>query len=162
MRRRFTSCTQNSLFSYQIQRNKVTGISTNAFKNNTVLKTVAIGKNVTVIGANAFYGCKKLSKVSGGNSIVKIGGRAFANCVSLNGITIAGTVKSIGKQAFYNCKKLRTITFKTSALSSKTIGTKAFTGTYLKPTVRVPAKKLNAYKKLLKSKGMSGKAIYKK
>ena len=79
IRRRFTSCTQNSLFSYQIQRNKVTGISTNAFKNNTVLKTVAIGKNVTVIGANAFYGCKKLSKVSGGNSIVKIGGRAFAN-----------------------------------------------------------------------------------
>ena len=141
---------------------KVTGISTNAFKNNSSLKTVTIGKNVTVIGANAFYGCKKLSKVSGGNSIVKIGGRAFANCVSLNGITIAGTVKSIGKQAFYNCKKLRTITFKTSALSSKTIGTKAFTGTYLKPTVRVPAKKLNAYKKLLKSKGMSGKAIYKK
>lgn len=141
---------------------KVTGISTNAFKNNTSLKTVTIGKNVTVIGANAFYGCKKLSKVSGGNSIVKIGDRAFANCVSLSSVTIAGTVKSIGKQAFYNCKKLRSITIKTSALSSKTIGAKAFTGTYSKPTVRVPAKKLNAYKKLLKSKGMSGKAVYKK
>ena len=141
---------------------KVTGISTNAFKNNSSLKTVTIGKNVTVIGANAFYGCKKLSKVSGGNSIVKIGDRAFANCISLSSVTIAGTVKSIGKQAFYNCKKLRTIIIKTSALSSKTIGAKAFTGTYSKPTVRVPAKKLNAYKKLLKSKGMSGKAVYKK
>ena len=63
---------------------------------------------------------------------------------------------------FYNCKKLRIIIIKTSALSSKTIGAKAFTGTYSKPTVRVPVKKLNSYKKLLKSKGMSGKAIYKK
>ena len=141
---------------------KVTGISANAFKNNKSLKSVTIGRNVTVIGTNAFYGCKKLSKVSGGNGIVKIGYRAFANCSSLRKITIPGSVRSIGKQAFCNSKKLRSITIKTSTLSGKTVGSKAFAGTYKKPTVKVPAKQLKAYKKLLKARGMSSKAVYRK
>ena len=141
---------------------KVTGIAANTFKNNTSLKNVTIGKNVTTVGTNAFYGCKNLTKVSGGNSIVKFGDRAFANCGNLGSITIPGSVRSIGKQAFYNCKKLRSITIKTSALSGKTIGSKAFAGTYKKPTVKVPAKQLKAYKKLLKARGMSSKAVYRK
>ena len=115
-----------------------------------------------MIGTNAFYGCWKLSRVSGGNGIVKIDHRAFANCISLSKITIPGTVRSIGKQAFRNCKKLRSITIKTSTLSGKTIGSKAFAGTYKKPTVKVPAKQLKAYKKLLKARGMSSKAVYRK
>ena len=141
---------------------KVTGISANAFKNNKSLKSISIGRNVTVIGTNAFYGCKKLSKVSGGNGIVKIGHRAFANCGSLSKITIPGSVRSIGKQAFCNCKKLRSITIKTSILSDKTVGSKAFAGTYKNPTVKVPAKQLIAYEKLLKARGMSSKAVYRK
>ena len=141
---------------------KVTEISANAFKNNKSLKSVTIGRNVTVIGTNAFYGCKKLSKISGGNGIVKIGHRAFANCSSLSKITIPGSVTSIGKQAFCNCKKLRSITIKTSTLSGKTVGSKAFAGTYKKPTVKVPASQLKTYKKLLKARGMSSKAAYRK
>ncbi len=141
---------------------KVTGISANAFKNNKSLKSVSIGRNVTVLGTNAFYGCKKLSKVNGGNGIVKIGHRAFANCSSLSKITIPGSVRSIGKQAFCNCKKLRSITIKTSTLSGKTVGSKAFAGTYKKPTVKVPASQLKTYKKLLKARGMSSKAVYRK
>ena len=141
---------------------KVTGISANAFKNNKSLKSVTIGRNVTVIGTNAFYGCRNLSRVSGGNAIVKIGDKAFANCSSLTGITFSVTVRSIGKQAFYNCKNFRTIIIKTDTLSGRTIGTKAFTGTYKKPVVKVPAKQLNIYKKLLSSKGMSTRAVYKK
>ena len=141
---------------------KVTGIAANAFKNNTSLKTVTIGKNITVIGANAFYGCKNLSKIYGGSRIANIGYKAFFNCGNLSSITISGTVRSIGKLAFYKCKKLRTIVIKSTALSSRNVGTKAFTGTYTRPTVKVPAKQMNTYKKLLRSKGMSSKAIYKK
>ena len=141
---------------------KVTGIAANAFKNNTSLKTVTIGKNITVIGANAFYGCKNLSKIYGGSRIANIGYKAFFNCGNLSSITISGTVRSIGKLAFYNCKKLRTIVIKSTALSSRNVGTKAFTGTYTRPTVKVPAKQMNTYKKLLRSKGMSSKAVYKK
>lgn len=141
---------------------KVTGISANAFKNNASLKSITIGNNVITIGTNAFCGCKKLNKVSGGACIIKIGNKAFANCGSLSSITIPATARSIGRQAFYNCKRLRTIIVKTSTLSSKNIGSKAFAGTYKKPTVKVPAKQMKAYKKLLKSKGMSSKAVYKK
>ena len=141
---------------------KVTGIAANAFKNNTSLKTVTIGKNITVIGANAVYGCKNLSKIYGVSRIANIGYKAFFNCGNLSSITISGTVRSIGKLAFYNCKKLRTIVIKSTALSSRNVGTKAFIGTYTRPTVKVPAKQMNTYKKLLRSKGMSSKAIYKK
>lgn len=126
------------------------------------LRTVTIGKNVTIIGTNAFYGCKKLSKVNGANNVVKIGNNSFTNCGSLSSITVSETVRIIGKQAFYNCKKLRTIVIKSTVLSSRNVGAKAFTGIYTRPTVKVPAKQMNAYKKLLRSKGMSSKAIYKK
>ena len=141
---------------------KVTGIAANAFKNNISLKNVTIGKNITVIGINAFYGCKKLNKVSGGNGIVKINDRAFASCGGLRSVTIPETVKSIGKQAFYNCKQLRNITIKTVTLSNKSVGAKAFSGTYKRATVKVPAKQLKSYKKLLQAKGMSPEAAYKK
>ena len=140
---------------------KVTGIASNAFKNNTTLKTITIGKNVATIGTNAFYGCKNLVKVSGGNGIVKISNKAFGNCINLTGITISQKVRSIGTQAFYNCKKLKTIIIKTGTLTTGNVGAKAFAGTYPKPTVKVPAKQIKIYGKLLKTKGMSTKAIYK-
>ena len=140
----------------------VTEIAANAFKSNTSLKSVSIGKNVTIIGTNAFYGCKKLSKVSGGTGIAKISDKAFYNCVSLTSITIPGSVRSIGKQAFCKCKKLKNITVRTNTLTSIDIGAKAFSGTYKKPKVKVPAKLMKEYKKLFKLKGMSAKAVYKK
>lgn len=114
------------------------------------------------IGANAFYGCKKLNRVIGGSAVTKIGDKAFYNCSSLTSITIPVGVNRIGKQAFYNCKKLKTITVKTSKLVNGNIGSKAFTGTYAKTVVKIPAKKLKTYQKLFKSKGMGSKAIYKK
>ena len=141
---------------------KVTEISANAFKNDAVLKTVVIGKNVKTIGVNAFYGCKNLTKVSGGAALVTICDRAFSNCAALQGIVLPSTVKGIGKQAFYNCKKLRSITINTLSLTSKNVGAQAFTGTYAKAVVKVPAKKFAAYKSLLRAKGMNAGAIYTK
>ena len=141
---------------------KVTEISANAFKNNAVLKTVIVGKNVKTIGVNAFYGCKNLTKVSGGAALVTICDRAFSNCAVLSGIVLPSTVKGIGKQAFYNCKKLRSITINTLSLTSKNVGAQAFTGTYAKAVVKVPAKKFTAYKSLLRAKGMNVNAEYSK
>ena len=94
----------------------VTKISANAFRNNTVMKSLTIGSNVTTIGANAFYGCKNLN----------------------------------------------TVVIKTAKLTRKTVGANAFAKTGAKPVVTVPAKQFNTYKTLLRSKGMSTKAVYKK
>jgi hypothetical protein len=118
---------------------KVTSIVANAFKGNTKLKTVTIGSNVKTIGKNAFYGCKNLTKV-----------------------TIGKNVSKIGSKAFYNCKKLKRITIKTTKLTSKKVGSKAFKGINAKATIKVPKSKLKTYKTLLKKKGVSKKVKIKK
>ena len=141
---------------------KVTSIGKAAFKGDSKLTKVTIGSNVKSIGANAFYGCKKLTTVTIGKNVTKIGDKAFYKCTKLKKITIPSNVSSIGKQAFYGCGKLKTITIKTTKLTTKKVGSNAFKGIYSKATIKVPKKKLSAYKKLLKSKGVSNKAKIKK
>ena len=113
---------------------KVTSIAKNAFKNNKQVTAVSIGKNVTSIGDNAFAGCSELKKV-----------------------TIAENMVSIGKNAFKGCKKLKTITIKSGKLTKKSIRKGAFKGISSKTVIKVPKKKLKAYKKLFRQKGLSKK-----
>ena len=113
---------------------KVTSIAPNAFKDNKKLTTVTIGSNVESIGNKAFYKCTSLKK-----------------------ITIPSGVSRIGKQVFFGCKKLKTITIKSTALTSKNVGSKAFKGIHSKAKFKVPKAKLKEYKKLLKKKGATKK-----
>lgn len=89
-----------------------------------------------------------------------IASNAFKSNKTLKTVTIGANVKTIGKKAFYGCKNLKTLVVKTTKLTSKSVGASAFTGSYAKMTVKVPAKKYNAYKKLLRSKGVNKKASY--
>lgn len=141
---------------------KITSIASNAFKNNTALTKAKIGNNIVTIGTNAFSGCKKLKSVTMGKKVATIKDKAFYKCVTLTMLTIPAKVKKIGKQAFYGCKKLKTITIKTTKLTSKNVGSKAFTGIHKKPTVKVPKKSLKTYKKFLKKKGVPRRARIKK
>ncbi|MDE5864789.1 MAG: leucine-rich repeat domain-containing protein, partial [Lachnospiraceae bacterium] len=141
---------------------KVTGIAENAFKNNKKITKVTIGANITTIGANAFNGCTKLKTVSIGANVTTINAKAFYKCTKLTKITIPAKVETIGKQAFYGCKNLKNITIKTTKLTNKKIGSKAFKGIHAKATIKVPKKKLADYKKILKKKGVGSKAKIKK
>ena len=118
---------------------KVTSIAGNAFKNNKKLKSVTIASAVTEIGSSAFQNCPNLTKV-----------------------TIPSKVAKIGSKAFYGCKKLTSITVKTRKLTAKAVGSKAFakagSSNYKKMKVSVPSKKYEAYRKLLRAKGLSRKA----
>lgn len=89
--------------------------------------------------------------------MTSIGDKAFFNCKSLQKITIPAKVTKIGKQAFANCKKMKMITIKSSKLTAKSVGSKAFKGIYKKPTVKVLKKKKKVYKKMLIAKGMPKK-----
>ena len=89
---------------------------------------------VTSIAANAFKGNKKITK-----------------------ITIGKNVSKIGKNAFNGCTKLKRITIKTTKLTTKNVGSNAFKNISKKASVKVPSKKLKAYKKLLKKRGITGK-----
>lgn len=141
---------------------KVTAIAPNAFKNCKKLTKVTIGNNITIIGKSAFSGCSKLRTVTMGKNVATIGAKAFYKCIALTKITIPSKVTRIGNQAFYQCKKLKTITIKTTRLTSKNVGSKAFKGIYSKVSIKVPKSKLSVYKKLLKAKGIGSQAEIKK
>lgn len=140
----------------------ITSIAKAAFKNNQKITKVTIGNKIKTIGAEAFSGCKNLKTVKLGKNITAIGDLAFYNCRKITGITIPSKVNKIGKKAFYNCKKLKNITIKTSKLTSKKVGSKAFTGIYSRAVIKVPKKKLPAYKALLRKKGVGKKAVIRK
>ncbi len=164
---------------------KVTAIEKNAFKNNKYIKSITIGKNVKTIGANAFYKCTKLKTVKFGKNVTTIGDKAFYKCTALTKISLPSKVKTIGKSAFYGCKKVETITLgksvakigskafygcskvktltiKSTKLTTKKIGSKAFSKTPKSMTVKVPKKKYKAYKSLLVKRGVNKKAKFKK
>ncbi|MBQ4058476.1 MAG: type I pullulanase [Lachnospiraceae bacterium] len=142
-------------------QNNIEVIEENAFYGCTSLKTVTLGKDVEVISKGAFYGCKNLTKVTLDKNLVVIGDKAFYKCSKLKSITIPSKVSKIGKSAFYGCKKLMNITIKTKKLTSKKIGSNAFSKTFSSAKVKVPKTKLSAYKKFLYKKGFNKKAVVK-
>lgn len=118
---------------------KVTAIGKNAFKGNKNIKSVTIGKNVKTIDKSAFEGCKQLTSV-----------------------TIGKSVTMIGTKAFYGCTRLKTLTIKSTKLTAKKIGSKAFSKTPKSMTVKVPKKKFKTYKSMLIKKGVNKKGKFKK
>ena len=90
--------------------------------------------------------------------VTSVSAKACKGLKKLKTLTIGKNVKSIGKNAFQGCSKLTTITIKTTKLTKKNVGAKAFSGTPAKATVKVPKRVRKAYKKWLLSKGISKKA----
>lgn len=137
----------------------ITTIGAGAFQNCASLTTVKTGSRVTTIGSKAFYGCRKLTTVVLGKNVKTIGNLSFANCVSLRKMTLPARVEKIGSKAFCNDVKMVSFTIQTQKLTSKKIGSKAFTNmgknNYKKLVVKVPKNKINTCKKLLRSKGLS-------
>ena len=109
-------------------------------------------------GAKAVTIPDRISKNGYSFKVTSIAPSAFKNNSVVQKVTIGSFVTTIGSKAFYNCKKLKSLTIKTSKLTAKKVGAKAFTGTYTKMTVAVPQKSKKAYTSLLKNKGLSKKA----
>lgn len=75
------------------QTYKVTEVAAKAFKNNKILKSVTIGKNVKKIGKEAFSGCKKLNKITIKSTTLKSVGKN-----AIKGINAKATIKCPKKQ----------------------------------------------------------------
>lgn len=119
----------------------VTEVSKEAFKNNTIIKTVTMGNNVTKIGDSAFEGCKNLKSVTIGPAVTNIGNKAFKGCTSLTKINIPKSVLKIGNSAFEGCSKLKTVIFHEGLLQ---IGNKAFYKCSALTKVKLPKSLLKA------------------
>lgn len=127
--------------TYKVTGAKVKNPTVTYVKPKKNVKKVSIPATITVKGVK--YQVTAVSK------------DAFKNNKKVTQVTIDKNVKNIGKNAFYGCKNLKKITIKTTKLTKKTVGKNAFKGIHKKATIKVPKKKLNAYKKLLKNAGIS-------
>lgn len=76
-------------------------------------------------------------------------------CSKLTKVTIGKNVTKIGSGAFKNCKKLATVTITSTKL--KSVGKNALKGIKSNAKIKVPAKKRNAYRKILQKKGQGKK-----
>jgi len=85
--------------------------------------------------------------------VTAIGNNAFKANKKLKTVTIGANVNTIGKNTFINCKNLKKITVQTKVL--KKVGVKSLKGIHKKAVIKVPAKKLKAYKKLFNKKGQA-------
>lgn len=141
---------------------KVTSISANAFKGNKRLKEITLGKNVVSIGSRAFSGCANLKSIKLPSGTAAIRSQAFYKCTALKSITLPADVDSIDRQAFYGCKNLKAVTIKTRKLTASKVGEEVFKGIHPRAVIKLPKNKFNAYKKMLKKKGVGAQAVYKK
>mgnify|MGYP004480242079 FL=1 len=129
---------------------KVTGKKTVQYVKSTV-------KNVKTINIPATITANKVKY-----QVTSIAAKAVKGNKKLTKVVIPASIKNIGTQAFAGCKNLKNITIKTSYLTKKKVGAKAFKGISAKAVIKVPKKQLKAYQKMLISKGVSKKAKIKK
>ncbi len=87
--------------------------------------------------------------------VTDIASNAFTGNSTLKKVTIGENITSIGAKAFYNCYNLKKITVKSTGL--KKVGKNALKGIKATAKIKVPKKKLSAYKKLFKNKGQGKK-----
>lgn len=118
---------------------------TNAKKKTVVLVKPRKANNTS------FNVPKSVKLANGRYKVVGIEKNAFKNNRKLKKVVIGSQVTKIGANAFSGAKNLKTITIKSKSL--KSVGKNAFKGIYKKCKIKVPAKKLNSYKKLLSKKG---------
>ena len=104
--------------------------------------------NVESIKKNAFKNNKKITEVVVGGKVKTIGDGAFSGCSKLKSVTISKNVINIGKKVFYNDKMLKTVTVKSEKLNK--VGRNTFKNINKNAKIKVPAAKLDRYKKLLK------------
>ena len=127
--------------TYKVTGAKVKNPTVTYVKPKKNVKKVSIPATITVKGIK--YQVTAVSK------------DAFKNNKKVTQVTIDKNVNNIGKNAFYGCKNLKKVTIKTTKLTKKTVGKNAFKGIHKKAAIKVPKKKLDAYKKILKNAGIS-------
>lgn len=93
-------------------------------------------------------------------TVTAIGKNAFKNYKKYFSVEIGAKVKKIGAGAFYGCRLVSNIQFDRKKYSAKSIGKNAFAKIRYNAFVIVPKKRLAAYKKLLKKKGVPSTAYF--
>jgi hypothetical protein len=106
---------------------RVNNYSANApFRDNKLLYSLVVGKNVTDIYDSYFDGCEGLESltIEDESELTTFGNNAFNGCLNLEShLTIPNKVNLIGNDAFNGCRKVPSLFIPKSV---NTIGTRAF------------------------------------
>ena len=97
----------------------LTKIGTNAFKNNTSIKTVTFPASLTEIGNDAFSGCTGITTLAFPASLQKIGEYAFSGCTGVYDIALNEGLQTVEISAFKGCTALTTIKIPASVTTWK-------------------------------------------
>ncbi len=89
----------------EVEGQKITAISSNAFAGNTKIKSVVFNSYITSIPDNAFENCSSLKSVQS-DKIISIGANAFSQCKMLSTAEFGDNLASIGISAFKNAASL--------------------------------------------------------
>lgn len=100
-------------------------IGKEAFKDSSLLKSIAIPEGVSILGNGILSGCTSLISVELNAAITEIPESSFRGCTSLKDIIIPENITKIGSNAFYQCSSLSSISLPDGLLE---IGEFAFTG----------------------------------
>ncbi|MDO4977372.1 MAG: leucine-rich repeat protein [Eubacteriales bacterium] len=130
-------------------------VTSNLVKDPTVMIMGYKNKKLTKINVATSVNYKNVSF-----KVTAIADKAFKSQKKAKSVVIGKNVMTIGKQAFYGDKLVKKITVKSPYL--KKVGSKAFYGIYKKAVIKVPAKQLSSYKRLLKGKGQKKTVTIKK
>lgn len=100
-------------------------ISNSMFSGCSVLRYVALPRDLRLIGDYAFSGCYKLEEVRFDvrSNVREIGNNAFSNCYNLTRINLPEGLEVIGNRCFNNCNSLKRIALPSTLLE---IGSEAF------------------------------------
>lgn len=113
------------------EKHEVTGIGTDAFKQDAELKSITLPETISFIEWGAFEDCENLTNINIPQNVKTIEDMTFAQCKSLKTIKLPDGLIEIGVRAFYgsgleeivipknvkhidvnafgNCKKLKTV-----------------------------------------------------
>ena len=89
----------------------IEAIGSQAFANNSSIKSIVIPQSVRSIADSAFAGCTSLTGVNIPSGLTSIGNGLFEGCSSLVSIVIPYSVTSIGYRAFWDCDAFTDVYF---------------------------------------------------
>ena len=119
--------------------------------SGTVEYVAPYNKNCSLVSAT------NKVKIAGATfKVTSIGKNAFKDCKKLSKVVVGPYVTNIGANAFNGCSKLKTINIKATGI--KKIGSNAFKGINANAKIKVPAKQLSKYTKLIKKAKAPAKA----
>ncbi len=150
-------------FDYDSICYNVTTIANEAFKGDSIIKSVRLHHYINEIGTAAFKdcanltsfnmsatlldsipaylceGCRKLSELALPTNTKKINKYAFRDCFALTDMPACNNVQELGEGAFANCRGFTTLLFN-NAPNIRNIFNDAFTGCMNLSLVNLPAK----------------------